>query len=529
MSALTRTLLRAYGLAWRAATPLLARHKRLADGFADRLVPEGWPFYPQVEREESGSRSGPDSGDGLPQPPLFTGEPGQAPHAVDNSASLVWIQAASGGEAWLVYSLVQALAALPEVSSQALNLLCTTGTRQGMDVLEKLAAEYHANAAGSPTGKTSLFTILPRFFPLDKPDIMLRAMHASRPRAIVLLETELWPGIMDAAAKERCPMLVLNARMSEKSLSGYKWLSGFWDTHPPASVLAISSEDAARFAALFKKSRVDVMHNIKFDRVAQGLAQSSAPPAATGEGNCAQGPPGIAGNTYIDGSTPTTPLIALASVREEEEKLLLPVIQRLLGNPCPFAAVRIAVVPRHMHRVPAWLAALEKEGLKCLLRSSGTTDRPQAGLNPGQAEAAPILLWDTFGEMHKLYALADAVFVGGSLAPLGGQNFLEPLAQGLIPCVGPHIRNFLWVGEELFTQGLAVRIQEPEELDKALRARLHETLEVVSGDNTACLTAATWDRARHKARTDVQERFSSWVQPRTGGSLQAARELARFL
>ena len=526
MSALIRTLLRAYGLAWQAATPLLARHKRLADSFADRLVPEGWPFHAGTELKDS----------------------------VDGVSPLVWIQAASGGEAWLVHALVRAIASLPEVCKQPLSLLCTTGTRQGLDVLEKLAAEY----AGASTPHTQAeamppFTILPRFFPLDKPDLMLRAVRAARPKAIVLLETELWPGLLDAAAREHCPVLVLNARMSKKSLSGYKWLSGFWDTHTPESIFAISPDDAKRFAVLFKKSRVSVMHNIKFDRVAQGLAQSSTPKAgmeavantkaltkaSAGANAGTDAGAGIETNTdnhvrgLVPGKAPAVPLIALASVREEEEELLLPAIKELLAGPAPFAAVRVAVVPRHMHRVQAWQEALKKEDLEFILRSQGDRDKttPQTGqaLPTCMAQRAPILLWDTFGEMQKLYAMADAVFVGGSLAPLGGQNFLEPLAEGLIPCVGPYIKNFLWVGEDLFDSGLAVRVQWAGGLADALAARLRETLEVPPSAGAAPVSIVTWAHARHSARLAVQERFAAWVAPRTGGSLQAAHELVRFL
>ena len=134
----------------------------------------------------------------------------------------------------------------------------------------------------------------------------------------------------------------------------------------------------------------------------------------------------------------------------------------------------------------------------------------QGGLPP----APPLLLWDTFGEMQVLYGMADAVFVGGSLAPLGGQNFLEPLAEGVIPCVGPHIKNFLWVGEDIFAENLAVRVASVEALAPALLGRL------VPGADPY---------ARHAAREAVRDRFRAWLGPRTGGSLQAARELLRFL
>ena len=90
-----------------------------------------------------------------------------------------------------------------------------------------------------------------------------------------------------------------------------------------------------------------------------------------------------------------------------------------------------------MHRVKPWQALLSGAKLPAVMRSK------QEGTIP----AGSIVIWDTFGELGQLYQLADAVFVGGSLAPLGGQNFLEPLALGRIPCCGPHLDNFAWTLE----------------------------------------------------------------------------------
>jgi 3-deoxy-D-manno-octulosonic-acid transferase len=434
MSLFSRAFLCLYGLAWRTAQPLLRRHARLSDGFAERLMPEGWPGLP------------PEAGPCL------------------------WLQAASGGEAWLIQTLLKALAGLPDLRLP-LSLLCTTCTRQGLDVLERLAAD-----PSLPAG----LTVMPRYLPLDIPALMRKAVPAARPKAVVLLETELWPGLLEAAAREKVPVLILNARMTPRSLAGYSRLRPFWRERPPAAILAVSPEDAARFASLFGPEPVALMPNIKFDRTALPSLPEPLPEVP--------------------------PTVALASVRLEEESLLLPAVRELLAASFKGASPRLIIAPRHMHRVPAWRELLASARLPCVLRSS----RPQS--------APPLLLWDTFGDLSLLYAQADSVFVGGSLAPLGGQNFLEPLAAGLIPCVGPQIANFHWVGQDLFTLGLAVTLPGAKDLAPALLERL----ERVAG------TAPAWKEARLAARKEVRTRFQAWLAPHTGGSLQAARLMLRY-
>ena len=125
--------------------------------------------------------------------------------------------------------------------------------------------------------------------------------------------------------------------------------------------------------------------------------------------------------------------------------------------------------------------------------------------------------------------------MGGSLVPLGGQNFLEAAAQGVIPLVGPHIDNFLWAGRELFAQGLAVMLSGASELGPALEQRLQARLDALQrapnrGDPTAKEPGEPdWQAARANEAADVRQRFAAWLRPRLGGSLQAAEALAQAL
>lgn len=422
MSVALRLFTGLYGLTWQMARPFLRRHKRLAQGFAQRLAPQGW---------------------------LGSG-------AVD-----CWVQAASGGEAYLVRQLAQELAKNLPASTTPLRLLCTSCTTQGLEILENTRCWVEAEAPQ--------LIIIPRFFPLDQPSVMRRALSQASPKLLLLLETELWPGLLMACADNKVPVALVNGRMREKSLRGYKKLGALWTRAAPVRVLAVAADDAARFAALFGAERVGVMPNMKFDGV-QTEADGVRAPLPL------QFPP-------------ETPFIVLGSVRKEEEEALLPVLAEL-SQKAPQAC--IALAPRHMERIKAWTERLEAACLTFLRRSALEREATAA---PGR-----ILLWDRFGELRALYDRADAIFVGGTLAALGGQNFLEPLSSGVIPCIGPDFRNFAWAGDELFAAGLVRVVPDAASLAPALLEQL----------------------AAPVSKANVQKRFAAYLTPRRGGSKQAA-------
>jgi len=307
----------------------------------------------------------------------------------------IWIQGASAGECGLTASLLEHLRGVP--------VLATSCTRQGLDVLDKVDS-------------TDLQT---RMLPLDLPLFMGRMLDQARPKVVVLLETEIWPGLLMACASRSVPVVVVNGRMTTRSLAGYLFLRPLLRRWAPHAVGAMAPADAVRFGLVFGAARTTVSGNIKFDRAMNTtlIARHENP---------------LAGLVDRKGS-----FMVLGSVREQEEPQVLELIRQLLrGDP----ECVIGLFPRHMHRIPAWQEMLAREGVPFFLRSALDS----------QAQPGSVVLWDRFGEMGPAYALARRAFVGGSLARLGGQNFLEPLAQGVLPCVGPHTRNFDWVGAEIF-------------------------------------------------------------------------------
>lgn len=459
-STFLRMVLRgAYGLAWSLARPFLRRHKRLQEGFAWRLVPEDW----------SGPATHTGSGDA---------------EKITYAEADVWIQAASGGEAYLVWELLEHLAARREAAGrpEPLRVLATTWTRQGLEILQGMAVKLHEAHPWLNARAT--------FFPLDAPGVMGRALEQARPRVVALLETELWPGLLMACEKRRIPVLVLNGRMTEKSLRHYLKLDAvepdIWKDMAPAQVCAISKADGERFAALFGADRVETAPNIKFDRAAAAPAVSDV-----SESLRALLPPELhAGKTVL-----------LASVREEEESAVLSIVQSLRAASAP----TIIIAPRHMHRAKPWLTLLQGAQIPAAARSR----------QEGAVPAASVIVWDAFGELAQLYRLADAVFVGGSLAPLGGQNFLEALALGKIPCCGPHLDNFAWAleesapgaGDSLEALGLLRLGQD----SRAIASLLQEQIEKLADSAI------------------VRERFREWLAPRLGGSDRCARAVLERL
>jgi len=414
LPALTRGLLGLYNAAWLAAVPALYAAPRLRQGFARRLLREGPERY------------------------------------VD-----LWFQAASAGEAYLVRELILALPA-----DSKLSLLATSVTRQGIGILEETAWTLPETHPGVKLDVS--------YFPFDAPALMRQAMERFSPRCMVLLETEIWPGLLAACKEFDVPVAVVNARMNAGSLGGYLCARGLMRQLAPDTVLAVSDEAAKRYAILFGSDRVGLMHNIKFDRF------STDPAPVAGDNPVAR----------ILGPEPKAALFA--SVRREEEPDVLEAV-KLLHEARP--ETTLALFPRHMHRLDFWREALYESGLRPVLRSALT----------GPPPAGSVILWDAFGELGAAYGFCRAAFVGGSLRPLGGQNFLEPLCHGVVPVIGPHWANFAWIGRGVVDQGLAVEVTTPAELAERMTKQL----------------------ARPQKRETVQKKVAAYVDSRRGGTRTA--------
>ena len=415
--------LKTYEWLWRLVTPLLSRNHRLQEGLSQRL---GRPF---------------------PKGPFD-----------------IWIQAASAGESYLAGLILDHLG--PNCPHR---ILVTTNTRQGKDIID--AAMTRRQVLVNQKQWASAY------FPFDHPTRMKMAVASIQPRIMVLLETEIWPGLLYALKAAGIPAIIINGRIQAKSLRHYKLWPKFWHALAPRHVLAVSVEDADRYASLYGAERVSVMPNMKFDRIRAAIATDKPNPVSK------LIPPGV-------------PLVVLGSVRQEEEDAVDQMIRYLLDQR---PDILIGLFPRHMHRIPSWQDRLNTAGITCHMRSRITS--------ASDLEPRAVILWDIFGELTYAYTTATSVFVGGTLAPLGGQNFLEPLTCGLIPTIGPSWKTFNWVGRDLFEKGL-VR---------------------VAHDWRHAADALLGIMAAPPAKKDVIDTLEGYLAERQGGTTIAVKTIERFL
>lgn len=338
----------------------------------------------------------------------------------------IWIQAASAGEALLAVRLVRRLS-----SAGPVRILVTTTTDQGMDILrEELKKKCPA----------SLISVSLGWFPFDSPAVAAKAVKSVKPRVMVLLETELWPSLLYSLRQHHTRILVVNGRMSSTSSRNYRMTKPVWSRISPHVILAISDMDALRFRQVFDRARVTVMPNMKFETLTSHPTETVS--------------------SFLTDIFPCTlPVSVFASIRRQEEPCVFKMIHTLFDR---HPGQVIALFPRHMHRVEAWKRRLKKAGLTVYLRSKLSASPALPG----------IILWDRFGEMRQIFGYADTVFMGGSLKPLGGQNFLEPLLQGAPVVTGPFWDDFFWVGEQIFDTGLVQRMRDWRSAAEAMAAHL---------------------------------------------------------
>ena len=314
---------------------------------------------------------------------------------------MLWIHAVSVGEARASAALVRALAA----SNPGYDVLLTCMTAAGRETLRELHGESARIA----------------WLPYDYPGAVRRFLDHFRPRLGVLVETEIWPNLLAACAARGVPVLLANARMSEKSARGYQRWDGL--LRPSfaslAAVCAQSDGDAERLHALGAR-RVAVSGNLKFDGTPDESRRAE----------------GAAWRARL-----ARPVLLLASTREGEEKMLLDAMPRWDGK------TLVLLVPRHPRRFDEIAALVAKDGFVASRRSSGEAPEPGDRVHLG----------DTMGEMDFYYAAADVAVIGGSFAPRGGQNLIEACAAGVPVVLGPSMFNFTEATRLALEAGAAIQ------------------------------------------------------------------------
>lgn len=342
---------------------------------------------------------------------------------------LVWVHAVSLGETRAAAILVAAL----RQARPGLRVLWTHGTATGR-------AE---GAKHLQPGDVQVWQ------PWDTPGAVARFLRHFRPQLGLLMETEIWPNLVAGCQAQGVPLVLANARLSDKSLRQAQRLA--WLARPAYAGLtaawAQTEADAQRLRTL--GTRVEaVFGNLKFDAQPELrlLAQGQAWRAQVGR-----------------------PVVLLASSREGEEVLwwdawgpvfrsnqalaqqnqAVVAINSVVNVDAP-SPVQWLIVPRHPQRFDAVAAELAQAGLTVSRRS-------RWGAQP---EAADVWLGDSLGEMALYYGLADIALLGGSFAPLGGQNLIEAAACGCLVVLGPHTFNFAEASDQACASGAAVRVAD---------------------------------------------------------------------
>src|SRR6202166_5159360 len=375
----------------------------------------------------------------------------------------IWVHAVSVGEVLAISELVLRLRA----EYREHRVLVSTTTDTG-----------HKLAAGR-FGAENVF-----YFPFDFKFSVTRYFQALHADLIVIAETEFWPNLLRAARESGARAAIVNARISDRSLPGYRrWRRLLSRVLSSVDVfLAQTPEDARRLAEIgAPKDRVFVGGNLKFD-----VPASSSPKIV---------------NQLRTGleSSGSGPVLVCGSTVEGEESLLLEAFRTVLAEH-PSAVMLLA--PRHPERFPQVADQLQQSKLKFWKRSTWK----------GEPLSGGVLLVDSIGELAGLYSLADVVFVGGSLVPRGGHSILEPAQHGVAILVGPHTENFRDIVELFRTQD-AVRIVLPSDLAhvmvgllknendrRALGRRAIETLQSQRG-----ATQFTMEKLRTLLKPGVRE------------------------
>ena len=322
---------------------------------------------------------------------------------------VVWVHAVSFGETRAAAPLVEALRR--ELPSMRMLLTCSTatGVQAGVDLLQ--AEDDQA------------------WFPYDTPAAVRRFLKRYRPAVGVIMETEIWPNLLHAAQGMHIPMVLANARLSARSQRKGRRFDVLM--RPAAASFARVLAQTARDGQRLRESGarlVEVCGNTKFD---------ITPPAK------------MLARGHEWRHALSRPVVLMASSREGEEEGLLEA-WRALPAPRPL----LLVVPRHPQRFDDVAAMAEAAGFG-VARRSEWGDRPLA-----RAGDADVWIGDSMGEMPLYYALADVALLGGSFAPLGGQNLIEAAACGCPLLMGQHTFNFEEAAQMAIEAGAAARMKD---------------------------------------------------------------------
>jgi 3-deoxy-D-manno-octulosonic-acid transferase len=346
-------------------------------------------------------------------------------------AASIWIHAVSVGETRAAAPLVAALRA--RFPQRPILVTCMTVT--GRATAHELFASYATIA----------------YLPYDFPWASRQLIRHFDPRVLLIMETEIWPNLITSCRDANVPALLVNARLSERSLVGYTRLVPVRALMREAvqqfsRIVAQSPEDARRLAALGAEN-VAVAGNMKFDI----------------ETEQTQVDLGLAWKTALMANGVARKVLLAASTRDGEETLIIEAYKKIFDETARHKTL-LVIVPRHPQRFDEIHAQIASAGLSVQRRSAGTE------INT----ATDVWLGDSMNEMFAYLALCHLAFIGGSLVPVGGQNLIEPMALGKPVLMGPSDFNFADAAREAEAAGAMIRVNDATEFAATARKLLDD-------------------------------------------------------
>ena len=339
-------------------------------------------------------------------------------YTIQTSKPVIWLHCVSVGETRAAEPLIKAL----QCRYPQHQILLTHTTPTGRETSYQLFGD----------------SVICAYLPYDLPFAIKHFLKHFKPKIGLLMETELWFNLIDCCKQKNIPLLLLNARLSEKSAIGYSKLgrlitNGLQDL---SAIAAQTSDDAARFQKL-GATNVSVYGNLKFD--------VKAPATTTELGSQLR-------QLLIDNHTPKPQLIFLAaSTREGEEALILDAIKGL--------DILTIIVPRHPQRFDEVAKLIESKNIAYARRTS---------LSKPIDSATQVILGDSMNELFTYYAACDFTFIGGSLLNFGGQNLIEAASLGKPILIGKYTFNFADASKNAVRAGAAIRFKNTDDLRESI-------------------------------------------------------------
>ena len=373
--------------------------------------------------------------------------------SVRSDKPVIWLHAVSVGETRATQSLVVRLRA----SYPDHQILLTHTTPTGRAASEQLYGD----------------SVLRAYLPYDYPFAVNGFLRRFRPQLGILMETEIWFNLIRSCRIAGTPLLLLNARMSEKSSHGYARFTRLTRNALVnlAAVAAQTADDAARLSSLGAEN-VSVMGNLKFD---------IEPPPAMLE----------LGKQLREQFGDTRKIFLAASTREGEEMLLLDAMQNI-----PVPGLLLVIVPRHPQRFIEVADLIKKRGFKFQLRSENCSVKLET----------KVVLGDSMGEMFAYYTATDLAFIGGSLLPYGGQNLIEACAVGTPVLVGPHMYNFAEATRLAVSSGAAIQILNTSQLASVTQGLFEDTV-MLHGMRQQCVAFIEFNRGATEKSLQLVKRL----------------------